>query len=136
MRGHTQTHYCQDAACPGFTGFSVRWAPDTGPSYASGGEPGYPLTDTCPHCGAEMADAPVKYEDAIAGLLDELYSGNAIGHYEKVNERAMLAAIQAELKRQRREAFNKKYEQHKRIQAKTEAYRLADERAFEMELPF
>lgn len=99
MRGFTQTHYCANAKCPGFEGFEVKWAPDTMV------DPAYPLTDTCPTCGAGMIDERVEYEDAIDGLMDELLQGGAIGDYDlaTLDRRALLAVVQTELQRQARE---------------------------------
>lgn len=60
-RATTQTHYCHDADCDGWHGFTVTWAPD------SETEPSYPLRDTCPHCGGEMHDTPVN--EGVAAAL-------------------------------------------------------------------
>ena len=104
-RSFTQTHYCADATCKGFTGFEVRWAGSTQI------DPAYPVDDTCPHCKAGMLDEPVEFEDAIDGLLDELLQGRAIGDYDlaTLDRRAVLAAVQAELERQAREAWRARY---------------------------
>ena len=58
-----------------------------------------------------MLDGPVAFEDAIAGLLDELKDGGAIGetNLHEVNERELLAAIQKELERQVRDAWKAEY---------------------------
>jgi len=110
VRGFTQTHYCADAKCEGFTGFEVRWNPDVwDPEW--GGHPAEPTSDVCPHCKSGMLDEPVAYEDAIGGLLDELAGGGAIalGDTTAVDERQLLAAIQEELRRQARDAWKAEY---------------------------
>lgn len=109
-RTFEQTHYCADASCEGFTGFEVTWNPEVwDPNW--GGHPAEPQSDVCPHCKSGMLDGPVAFEDAIAGMLDELRDGGAIGetNLHEVDERAMLAAIQKELARQWGERYRAKY---------------------------
>lgn len=59
-------HYCHDASCAGALGFDVRWYAATMTC------PAEPERDSCPHCGLEMHDQGLPFEDAAAELLDTL----------------------------------------------------------------
>jgi len=53
----TETMYCPRRACVHSYGIEVKWAPD-----ADDG-PGFPYTDSCPACGADLSTDPHPSDD-------------------------------------------------------------------------
>lgn len=98
-RNQRLTLRCWNANCVGWHGVEVIYVPD------SWTEPGFIDPDHCPTCSGELHDDPAPYEDAIAGLLDELHVAGILNSQEVngVDDEELLAVIQAEIERQRRE---------------------------------
>ena len=95
--------YCHDVTCRGASGFEGAWVPDTPPSYSSGGEPGYWLDEECPHCGGELFDERLEWENPMEALADELEQNGELRDDERgdVDWQEVYGVIQRELNRQR-----------------------------------
>lgn len=112
MRGRqTATAYCQNAACQASNGITSHYTGDTWES------PGWWEPEECPHCSGRLLDERVDAETITSSLIDELRTAGLLDESTPVDEHALLAAIQAELKRQASERFNKRYELHEQAKA-------------------
>ena len=103
-----EQHFCHRLGCKGTLGFPVRWMPESGPSYASGGDPAYPVTDSCPHCHHQMHSERLEWGDALLAFLDDLKDGGADLDPDEIDHWALAAAIQSELDRQATARFQAK----------------------------
>lgn len=131
MKGRqTATAYCTNPVCEHATGLDVHYTGDTWT------EPGWWGPEECPKCGNELRDERVDTENIVAGLIDELQGAGLLSLTAVVDEAALLAAIQAELRRQARERFAARYELLTRTEAQLRASTESDRRAFAMGVPF
>lgn len=90
----TATHYCWNSNCGGWHGVKAYYRPST--IY----EPGEWLPEECPHCFGEISDTRPTYEDAMAGLIDELMGVGVLPLTAIVDDLELFQAVQKELERQ------------------------------------
>lgn len=90
----TATHYCWNSNCGGWHGVKAYYRPST--FY----EPGEWEPEYCEECYGALHESRPNYEDAIAGLVDELIQESIIPPRTRVDELELFQAVQKELERQ------------------------------------
>lgn len=90
------TYVCRNADCIGFDGVSVEWGQEseTGQYWLS--------PEECPHCIGELFEQHAAFEDVIAYAADELAIHQYAPSVRRLDERALLTVMRAELERQAR----------------------------------